>query len=202
LSTPLSAAGLINGALVNDLGNAENRVIKPGSLDRSALFSRIANLGPSHMPPLATSVLNVEAIELLSAWITNSLAHYQTYADWQLAHFGTTTATNTVPEADADQDGASNYLEFLVGSNPSLPGDAWTVGIRRSDGQVELDLVRPANRAVEVQWSLDLSHPNSWRALDAPGNEPLFPASNTNVKIVDPLPSAASRFYRARVIEP
>ncbi len=202
LTTPLSAAGLINGALVNDLGNAENRVIQPGSLDRSALFSRIANLDPNHMPPLATSVLNGEAIELLSAWITNSLAHYQTYADWQWAHFGTTTATNTIPEADADRDGASNYLEFFVGSNPLVPGDAWTIGITRTGGQVEIDFVRPANRAVEVQWCTDLALQNSWRALDAPGNEPLFPASNTTVRIVDPVPSAASRFYRARIIEP
>jgi uncharacterized repeat protein (TIGR03806 family) len=202
LTTPFSVAGLVNGALVDDLGNPVNRVIKPGSPDLSALFGRVANPGPNHMPPLATSVLNSEAIELLSAWITDSLPHYQSYGDWQLVHFGTPTNPNALPDADADQDGASNHLEFLVGTHPLAPGDAWTIAVNQAGGQVEIDFVRPANRAVEIQWRTDLSVPDSWSALDVPGNGPFFPASKTTLRIVDPLSIGASRFYRARVIEP
>jgi hypothetical protein len=37
------------------------------------MFQRIARLGSRHMPPLATSELNQEAITLLAQWITNDL---------------------------------------------------------------------------------------------------------------------------------
>ncbi|HKS37221.1 MAG TPA: MBG domain-containing protein [Verrucomicrobiae bacterium] len=74
LATPLSEAGIINGTLIDDHGDTNNRVIKPGSLEHSMLLGRIAELGPRHMPPLATSELNQEAIALLARWITNDLA--------------------------------------------------------------------------------------------------------------------------------
>jgi hypothetical protein len=35
------------------------------------LYQRIAELGPGHMPPLATSVLDHDAIALVAQWITN-----------------------------------------------------------------------------------------------------------------------------------
>jgi uncharacterized repeat protein (TIGR03806 family) len=67
-------AGLIDGPLVNNGGNTNARVIVPGSLTNSMLLSRIAVRGPGQMPPLASSVLDAQAIDLLSRWITNGLA--------------------------------------------------------------------------------------------------------------------------------
>ena len=72
--TPLSEAGIVDGALINIMNDPLNRVIRPGSIERSLLLRRIANLGDVHMPPLATSELNQEAIALLTQWITNDLA--------------------------------------------------------------------------------------------------------------------------------
>lgn len=72
-STPLNQAGLIEGRLIKDFGDGLNKVISPGSPAHSMLLQRIANLGPAHMPPLATSELDQEAIALLSDWITNDL---------------------------------------------------------------------------------------------------------------------------------
>lgn len=74
LTAPLTETGIINGALFDDGGDANNRVVKPGSLEHSMMLSRISDLGPRHMPPLATSELNQEAITLLARWITNDLA--------------------------------------------------------------------------------------------------------------------------------
>src|SRR5581483_5977069 len=71
-STPLAQAGLINGPLINNFGDSNNCVIKMGSLSNSVLLTRVANMGTFHMPPLATSVINTSAVQLLSAWITNS----------------------------------------------------------------------------------------------------------------------------------
>jgi uncharacterized repeat protein (TIGR03806 family) len=68
-STLLPEAGIINGALLNDYGDTGNRVIWPGSLDRSILFRRIAEFGSGHMPPLGTSELDQEGMSLLSNWV-------------------------------------------------------------------------------------------------------------------------------------
>ena len=51
---PLANAGIVNGALVQNFGDANNRVVKMGSLSNSVIW-RVANLGPDHMPPLAVS---------------------------------------------------------------------------------------------------------------------------------------------------
>jgi len=67
-------AGLIHGPLNNDFGNTNNRVIVPGSLSNSMLLTRISTRGPGQMPPLASSVLDAGAINLLREWITNDLA--------------------------------------------------------------------------------------------------------------------------------
>jgi mono/diheme cytochrome c family protein len=67
-------AGLIHGPLNNNGGNTNARVIVPGSLTNSMLLSRIAIRGPGQMPPLSSTELDLEAINLLSRWITNDLA--------------------------------------------------------------------------------------------------------------------------------
>ncbi len=67
-------AGLIHGALNNNFGNPDARVIAPGSLTNSMLLSRISVRGASQMPPLASSILDTQAMALLSRWITNDLA--------------------------------------------------------------------------------------------------------------------------------
>jgi hypothetical protein len=67
-------AGIINGALNNDGGNPNARVIVPGSASNSMLLSRISVRGPGQMPPLASSVLDTQDIALVSRWITTDLA--------------------------------------------------------------------------------------------------------------------------------
>jgi glucose/arabinose dehydrogenase len=69
-----TAAGLIHGALVNNLGNSNARVIVPGSLSNSMLLTRMSIRGAGQMPPLATSLLDNDAIALFRAWITNDIA--------------------------------------------------------------------------------------------------------------------------------
>jgi len=85
----MNAMRIADGRLVFPLNvDANSRVIVPGSLEHSMLLTRIANLTPTlHMPPLATTVVNSEAVNLLSEWITNGLANYQSLADLQLVFF-------------------------------------------------------------------------------------------------------------------
>ena len=163
------------------------------------IFYNIANL---KMPPLATTVVNVEAVNLLSEWITNGLANYQSFADWQLAFFGSTNLPAAAPDADPDGDGASNQLEYLVGSNPLLPGDAWRISIQLKASSVQILFPRLANRAFEVQWTTNLLDATSWVALDQPDNRPFFSSTNGQTTIEDVTTAASARFYRVRVYEP
>jgi glucose/arabinose dehydrogenase/mono/diheme cytochrome c family protein len=73
-TTPLTNAGIIDGLLMDYMGDPNNRVVKLGSLSNSVIYKRVATPGTGHMPPLATSELNHEAIALLGRWITNDLA--------------------------------------------------------------------------------------------------------------------------------
>jgi uncharacterized repeat protein (TIGR03806 family) len=201
-TTPLSASGLMNGTVVKALGDPANRVIKPGSLEHSVLLTRIANLGTNHMPPLASSVLNQQAIDLISAWITGSATNYQSYTDWQQFYFGSTNAPGSAPGGDADGDGASNELEYLTGTNPLLAGDDWGIRVAAIDQNAEIDFTRIANRGFEVQWTTNIANSNSWQPLDVPGNEPMFAITTSAVSLQDTLTNAPTKYYRARVFEP
>jgi glucose/arabinose dehydrogenase len=71
-TTPLDQAGILNGLLEDYRGNPANRVVVPGSTANSMILTRISSLEPGHMPPLATSVVNTQAVALLSEWIEPS----------------------------------------------------------------------------------------------------------------------------------
>ena len=202
INTPGPQTGIFNGRLNNDFGNTNNRVIVPGSLANSVLFQRVANLGSGHMPPLATSVLNTEAIGLLSAWITNGLSGYQSFMDWQLVYFGSTNDVIAQPLADPDRDRAENYLEYLTATIPTNATSAWGISIKRSSTNVQLNIPQVANRAFEVQATTNLLNSDSWSALNLPANAPSFPSSNRTAVVEDIVQPGPLRFYRARVFEP
>ena len=73
LETPWAQAGIINGVLINDLGNPARRVVRPGVLAESMIHTRVSQLGSLHMPPLATSQLDAAGIGLLDDWIVNGV---------------------------------------------------------------------------------------------------------------------------------
>jgi len=202
ISTPGPFNGIVNGPLNNTFGDTNNRVVVPGSLANSILLQRIANFGPNHMPPLATSVLNTQAFELVSAWITHGLSNYQSYADWQLLYFGSTNVPTAAQLADPDFDGAMNYLEYLTDTVPTNAASAWGIAIVPSNGNARIVIPQVANRAFEVQGALDLGNSNSWYPLNLPSNVPFFPISNRTAVVEEAIDPGTPKFYRARVYEP
>jgi glucose/arabinose dehydrogenase len=202
ITTPGPQNGILNGALINNLGDANNRVVVPGSLANSALLQRVTHLGPGHMPPLSTSVVNTQAVVLLAAWITNDLPNYVSLAAWQSNYFGSTNAANAAPLADPDSDGAQNYLEYLTGTNPTNGLSGWSIVPALSNGQMSVVIPQPANRAVEVQATTNLFNSDSWSVINLPANAPFFPASERTSVVSEPAGSVTPRYYRVRVYEP
>jgi len=204
ISTPLSAAGLINGVLQwNDKReDPENRAVTPGDLTHSTLLKRIATFGSHHMPPLSTTVLNTEAINLLTEWIRTDLTNYLTFSHWQEKWFGSTNDADGAPGADADGDGAPNDLEYLTGTNPRLASEFWGISLRRAGDIVEVLFPQISNRGFEVQWTTNLFDPASWRPLDVPGNHPIISATTQPAVVEDPVIETTAKYYRVRVFEP
>ncbi|MEO6034025.1 MAG: PQQ-dependent sugar dehydrogenase [Verrucomicrobiota bacterium] len=202
ITTPLSQARIVNGALFNNGGNSNNAVIKPGSLSQSMLLTRISNLGAGHMPPLATTVLNTEAINLVSAWITNDLPSYKTFAEWQVFYFGSTNSPNATAQADPDGDGTPNDFEYLLGRNPTNSSDGWKMQVRKTGNTAELSFFQKANRGFEIQSANNLIPPITWNPVNALENRPFFSnVDRTNV-IQETITNGLNRFYRAKIFEP
>jgi uncharacterized repeat protein (TIGR03806 family) len=203
LFTPLSAAGLVNGLLNRDDGNASNKVVAPDSLSHSMLLNRISTLNPGrHMPPLATKLLDTQAIALVSRWITNQLPGHRTFAQWQLNYFGSTNAPAAQSGADPDNDRANNFTEYLTGTDPNNAANTWRTGIEWNGPSVNLSYPRLINRGIEWQWSTNLAVVGDWRFWNVAGNQPFIAATSGVTRIPLALTNAPAMYYRARVFEP
>jgi uncharacterized repeat protein (TIGR03806 family) len=194
--TPLPQAGIINGELLDFFGSAENRVVKPGDPSRSVLLTRMKQLGQGHMPPLGSSVVHDAAVGLIEDWIRDDLANYKTFEEWAAGF----DIPNRERAADPDGDGASNYLEYLVGTNPGQPGDGFRISVSRQDGRGTVTFPHKANRGFEVSGSARIGA--GWRTIDTPANAPFFPATNRTGAVDFLIDSAQDAFYRVRVYEP
>ncbi len=204
LFTPLSQSGLINGAVANDLGDHASRTIVPGSVARSVIWQRMVSTGPIRMPPLGTSVVDADAARLIERWITNDLPSYQTLAEWQTNHFGSSTSAVALASADPDADRGLNLQEYLAGTDPLSATSAWPIHVTRTGDTVEIFYEQVPNRGVEIQWTTNLAA-GSWQFLDLPANRPFIPRDAGVTRLAVPAaPGAgdATRYFRARIYEP
>jgi mono/diheme cytochrome c family protein len=68
--TPLEKTLLVGVSPLHDrFGIAEASLVAPGAPDRSVLLHRVGKLGPGRMPPLGSTVVDRQAVEMLAEWI-------------------------------------------------------------------------------------------------------------------------------------
>ena len=196
ISTSLPDTKIVRGDLLDFLGDSENRVVKPGDPARSVLLTRMKTLGQGHMPPLGSTVPDAEAIALIESWIRDDLRTYKTFEEWAAAY----PLSSRERAADPDGDGASNYLEYLLGANPSDRADGFAISMRQERGVGMIEFPQRANRGFEVNASL--SPFTGWSPLDLPANAPFYSATNRTASIPIPIGAGRNTFYRVRVFEP
>lgn len=186
-------AGLINGALVNDFGDVSNRVVVPGDLQHSVLLRRIEGTAP-RMPPLATRELDQGAIALLQDWIGTGLTNRQSFADWQVAYFGSTTAPGSGPGEDPDGDGWNNRFEYLTYSDPLFGSDRWPDPVvTASNGLATVSFYRAENRSFVIERSTNLL---DWVFWDVAGNAPWFSSEDVISSVGGPVEGGVGHFFR------
>ena len=194
-------AGIVNGFLNDNRGNVSNRVVVPGDLGHSVMYQRLNDnpgAGSIFMPPVATNERDLNSIQLLSDWIQTVLPSFQTFAQWQQANFGSTSAPAAQPTANPDGDFNDNRTEFLVGTNPNSAAEAWTYFVTTSGGNVTLNFPRVANRRFQVQVSTDLQN---WSLWDVPANAPAYSATSF-VDTMTARASGAPQFFRFEIDSP
>jgi len=200
---PTALAGLINGGLLDNFGNTNARVVVPGSLTNSMLHQRIGGFTGTRMPPFGTTVPDTNNVNLVAQWIGSApLLAYQTFAQWQIASFGSTNAPNALADADADGDGVANYAEYLVGTNPNDSASDWKADIRHNGSNAQVVFPHLANRGFEVQVRSNLALPPLWSPLNVPGNAPFFPAVTFTNAVEDTTGGDSNKTYRVRVFAP
>lgn len=204
-STPLSRAGLIEGAL-SDVGeDPANRVVTPGSIPLSQLLARISRRGPGQMPPVGSNELDREAITLLSGWITNSLTGYvppaRDFDEWQQANFDDPAGARARAGADPDEDGQANYVEYLVDRNPNRGTDRWELRLERDGALLRLRFARVQNHGQEFRLEMAAGLEGPWRDVPIERESPFFGLGEGAIEWPAPV-AAEPVFYRVRLLGP
>lgn len=201
IETKTEFSGLIEGAVIADLGLAGARVIKAGDPDHSILLQRMATRGQGKMPPIGSNKVDIDGVRLIREWLEQDLLTYQTFDDWRRLVFGNVNE-GTGRRDDFDGDGASNFLEYLTNTNAKDVDSYWKMEIEKVGEQLQLRFGHLANKRFLLEWTDDPAD-GEW-TVDTTNLETLsFTALRQTEPPIIPLRTdSPRRFYRLRVVRP
>ena len=192
--------GLVHGPLANNFIHPARRLIVPGDPQSSELLRRISSLGSDRMPPLASNLLDREAIQLLRRWI--AALPPESFEAWRERYFGALREPSAAADGDFDQDRFSNRLEFELGTNPLDSEDAWRLRVQRFGNQISIRF--PRAEAVGLRFELQEAsalHPPDWRTVELGEPSPFLGPRGTEGEIRRPLSNGDVSFFRAVIRE-
>ncbi len=198
-TTPTDSANLINGLLVNDGGDPNNRWCVAGDSGHSMILQRLSGTGVQRMPPLGTNERDLANETLLTDWINSALPSRKNFTQWQITHFGSTSIPEAQAAANPDGDEQRNDLEFLLDENPLAFDPSYLPISSPAGAAFSLTFNHPANRSVLIEITTDLQ---TWSQWNVPGNTPYFPATTQPRTLTGPLATPNSYFFRMRLSTP
>lgn len=151
---------------------------------------RLATTGPLHMPPIASVEPNHVGMELVAAWAKTNAPPLQDRASYL------TTNSPAFLSADPDDDGLSNELEAILGTEPNHADHF--LKVLTSQGGINIQLTRKAGSGFLVETTDNLARPD-WHALEVDGNDAKFYAQDgvDNIQIPTSLSAA---YFRVRLL--
>jgi glucose/arabinose dehydrogenase len=202
INTPLPEAGIVGVTALNNLGDVygaiPTQIVFPGKPDQSAIFRRIADLEPYHMPPLGTAVINSNAVAVVRDWITGPLAEFRQFTTWQTNHFGTAASPGSQASADPDGDGLSNEAEWLLGEAPADPQRNWQVRVKMTPGELIFTFERRPNILMQLE-SGNPFQGAPWNLVAVPDNRFTAPAQSETATIRVPISKTTNKYFRLRL---
>ena len=202
LTTPTDLAAIINGSLGDTGTNAANRVVVPGRVDLSMIHQRLGRRGPGQMPPLASTVVDTNAVELFRQWIeSEELRGRAGFVPWQELYFGNAGLPQAAAGADADGDGAGNWAEFQAGTNPTNATSVAAIALDLSGTNGVLRFQQPANRSALIEFSSSLGASALWWPWSE-GSVPGFPVAPLERQFPVTSLQSTQQFFRLRLAAP
>jgi hypothetical protein len=112
---------------------------------------------------------------------------------WELRFFGE-ISTNRTQTTDSDSDGASDYAEFMAGTDPTIPNPIFELAPpgMQPDGTLTFNWPSVPGRAYRLELSADLA---TW----APVSDWISATSTTSSVVLSPSTNSADNFYRLEV---
>jgi uncharacterized repeat protein (TIGR03806 family) len=137
-TTPKARTGIVNGALSDTLGDPANRVVAPRSPEHSVLLQRIATLDSGRrMPPLASTVVDEEAVQMFTAWI-NGLPKKTTPLNVRVTTpRGGTTSSQVVTIGGTAQGDNLSRIIYTINDGPeqtTAGAGAWSADVGLEPG--------------------------------------------------------------------
>ncbi|MDA0749300.1 MAG: PQQ-dependent sugar dehydrogenase [Verrucomicrobia bacterium] len=192
---------LIDVRPYNDMNVTGARLVHRSDPSKSILLQRIAQNGIERMPPLGSTELDHNAIELIQRWILEDLSKPHTYPEWAAQYFDDLNHPDAALTEDPDEDGFSNLYESLTRTNPLDDEDNLSLSFTVTGETVSMEIPGVPNRYIEVEWTETPGDPDSWNTLDISENAFFFPASEAEQSVDLESMDQEKAFFRIKVNE-
>ncbi len=134
-------------------GPEDSKLVVAGDPNRSELWHRMRNLGPSRMPPLATSNIDSRAVDVIGKWIASLAAEPAPAVKEKFPIVWTVTDGCNSPEsAYFDADSGFVFVSQIAGEGGKKDGYGWIS---------KLDL---SGKVIKEKWVTGLSAPKGIRS--------------------------------------